>query len=150
MSETLRFPYGSTRRYHLHHPHLLCANIDQTIAFYRQWFDAEVAWDGEYAGTRNIFLKIGIGAMHLYEKQVDTTPRNAIHHLGIQVVGLEDLYRRMHDAGIPLRNPIRSEGGGGYFMVEAPDNVLLELFEPGPLRDEAVLAYYGYPRAHEV
>jgi Glyoxalase/Bleomycin resistance protein/Dioxygenase superfamily. len=144
MAEELRFPYGSSKRYHLHHPHLLCADIVHTVAFYQTWFDAEVAWDGLYAGTRNVFLKIGIGAMHLYEKSVDTTPRNAVHHLGIQVVGLGDLYARMEAAGIPLRNPIRAESGGGYFMVEAPDNVLLELFEPGPLRAKEVLAYYGY------
>ncbi|MBB5216100.1 VOC family protein [Parapusillimonas granuli] len=144
MTQPLRFPYGSGKRYHLHHPHILCADIEATIDFYRRWFDAEVVWDGDYAGTRNVFLKIGIGAMHLYEKKVDTAPRNALHHLGIQVVGLEDLYRRMQEAGMALRNPIRSIDGGGYFMLEAPDNILLELFEPGPDRQSEVLAYYGY------
>ena len=29
-------------------------------------------------------------------------------------------------------------------MLEAPDNILLELFEPGPDRQSEVLAYYGY------
>lgn len=144
MSQEMRFPYGSNKRFHLHHPHICCADVEKTIAFYRRWFDAEVAWDGDYAGTRNVFLKIGVGAMHLYDKSVDTSSRNAIHHLGIQVVGLEDLYDRMQQEGINLRNPIRSVDGGGYFMLEAPDNILLELFEPGPFRQREVLAYYGY------
>lgn len=144
MKQPPRYPYGSTKRYHLHHTHLICADIEKTLGFYRRWFEADVIWDGDYAGTRNVFLKIGIGAMHLYEKQIDSSPRNAVHHLGIQIVGLEDLYERMKLAGIPLRNPIRPIDGGGYFMVEAPDNVLLELFEPGPDRAPEVLEYYGY------
>ncbi|MFW8566382.1 VOC family protein [Orrella sp. 11846] len=139
-----RYPYDSKSRYHLHHPHLICRDVDVTIDFYTRWFDAEVIWDGEYAGTRNVFLKIGQGAMHLYEKEIDPSPRNAVHHLGIQIVGLQDLYDRMQKAGIPLRNPIRHNGGGGYFMVQAPDQVLLELFEPGPERDPIVQRYYGF------
>ncbi|ETF04467.1 lactoylglutathione lyase [Advenella kashmirensis W13003] len=144
MSGEFRLPYGSDKRYHLHHPHIICSDIDVTLDFYQRWFDAEVKWDGLYAGTRNVFLKIGIGAMHLYEKKIDATPRNAIHHIGIQVAGLEDLYQRMRAAGVLIRNPIRQSDGGGYFMLEAPDHVLLELFEPGPLRSAEVLAYYGY------
>lgn len=147
MSHSWRYPYGSEKRYHLHHPHVLCADIENTIDFYSRWFDAEIMWDGDYAGTRNVFLRIGIGALHLYEKQIDSSARNAIHHLGIQVVGLEDLYHRMESAGVMLRNPIRSVDGGGYFMLAAPDNILLELFEPGPLRQPEVLAYYGYDQA---
>lgn len=139
----MRYPYGSTKKYHLHHPHIICKNIDKTIDFYKTWFEADVMWDGDYAGTRNVFLKIGIGAMHLYEKDIDATPRNAFHHLGIQVVGLEDLYNRMKSGGITLPNPIRPVDGGGYFMIEAPDHILLEVFEPGPDRAPEVLSYYG-------
>ncbi len=70
--------------------------------------------------------------------------RNAVHHLGIQVVGLEDLYARMEQAGLDLRNPIRVTGGSKYFMLAAPDNVLLELFEPGAGREPEARAYYGF------
>ncbi|MCY1214186.1 hypothetical protein AVE30378_01317 [Achromobacter veterisilvae] len=145
--EPLRYPYGSSKRYHLHHPHVICADIDVTVAFYRHWFDAEVAWDGVFAGTRNVFMKIGVGAMHLYEKRIDPAPRNAVHHLGIQVAGLRDLYARMVHAGLPVPKGIRESDGGGYFMLEAPDRVLLEIFEPGPHRPPEVLEYYGYARS---
>ncbi len=136
-------PYGRDDRYHLQHVHLFASNIDETIAFYTKWFDARVAWDGEYGGARNVFLKIGIGAMHLYEQPPRDLGRNAVHHLGFQVVGLRDLYERMKAAGIDLPNPVREHSGGGYFMVKAPDDVLLEVFEPGPSRDFGVLQYYG-------
>ena len=136
-------PYGRDDRYHLQHVHLFASDIDATLAFYTQWFDARVAWDGDYGGARNVFVKIGIGAIHLYEQPPRDLGRNAVHHLGFQVVGLRDLYDRMKAAGVDLPNPIREHQGGGYFMVNAPDDVLLEVFEPGPSRDPRVLAYYG-------
>lgn len=136
-------PYGRDDRYHLQHVHLFASNLEVTIEFYRKWFDAQVVWDGDYGGARNIFMKIGIGAMHLYEQPPRDLGRNAVHHLGMQVVGLHDLYDRMKAAGVELPNPIREHSGGGYFMVKAPDGVLLEVFEPGESRDPRVLAYYG-------
>ena len=136
-------PYGRDDRYHLQHVHLFATNIDETIAFYGRWFDARVVWDGDYGGARNVFMKIGVGAMHLYEQPPRDLGRNAVHHLGMQVVGLRDVYDRMKTAGVDLPNPIREHSGGGYFMVKAPDNVLLEVFEPGQSRDPAVLEYYG-------
>ena len=136
-------PYGRDDRYHLQHVHLFASNLDVTIEFYRKWFDAQVVWDGDYGGARNIFMKIGIGAMHLYEQSPRDLGRNAVHHLGMQVVGLRELYDRMKAAGVDLPNPIREHSGGGYFMVKAPDDVLLEVFEPGASRDPRVLAYYG-------
>ena len=139
-----RYPYGRTQRYHLQHVHLFAQDIEQTIDFYTRWFDAEVAWDGGYGGARNVFLKIGIGALHLYDQALRELRRNAVHHLGMQVVGLQDLYDRMQAAGVHLPNPIRHADGGGYFMLQAPDQVLIEAFEPGPDRDERVLTYYGY------
>jgi hypothetical protein len=51
----------------------------------------------------------------------------------------------MKAAGLHIPNGIRPSDGGGYFMVEAPDHVLLEVFEPGPERPEKILTYYGLP-----
>lgn len=140
----LRFPYGRTDRYHLQHIHLFARDIAHSIDFYTRWFDAEVAWDGDYGGARNVFMRIGIGALHFYDQPPRELHRNAVHHLGMQVVGLQDLYDRMKAAGVHLPNPIRRSKGGGYFMLEAPDQVLIEAFEPGAERDPNVLAYYGY------
>lgn len=116
-TQSWRYPYGTTARYHMHHPHVFASENDKTIAFYSKWFDAKVAHDGPYADSRNVFLKIGIGALHLYDQPPRDLGRNAVHHLGIQVVGLADLYARMKAADIHL---------------------------PGPTRPPEVLEYYGY------
>ena len=135
-------PYGRGERCHLQHVHLFASNLEETIAFYARWFDAEVIWDGDYAGARNVFVKIGIGALHLYEQPPRDLGRNAIHHLGMQVVGLGELHARMQAADLSP-SPLRAQSGGGYFMVKAPDDVLLEVFEPGDSRDPRLLAYFG-------
>ena len=63
-----QYPYGTKQRYHLQHVHLFASNVDATIDFYKKWFDAEVMWDGDVAGARNVFIKVGIGALHLYDQ----------------------------------------------------------------------------------
>lgn len=140
-----RFPYGSDARYHLQHIHLFATDLAATMAFFCDWFDAEPVWDGDVAGARNVFMKIGIGALHLYEQPPRGDGRNAIHHIGMQVVGIEELYGRMVAAGLHVPNPIRTlPGDGGYFMLGGPDGVVIEIFEPGPMRDPVVGRYYGF------
>ncbi|WP_066735973.1 VOC family protein [Cupriavidus sp. D384] len=138
-----RYPYGSDARFHMHHAHLFATDLDVTIAFYQKWFDGKVMWDGSYGGARNVFMRIGIGALHFYSQAPREKGRNAIHHLGMQVVGLQELYERMKNGGVVFRNPIRHADGSCYVMLEAPDGVLWELFEPGVGRDPTVLRYYG-------
>jgi catechol 2,3-dioxygenase-like lactoylglutathione lyase family enzyme len=142
-----RFPYGSPARYHLQHAHLFASDLELTLAFYRRWFDARVVWDGDVGGARNVFVQIGKGALHFYgQPPRDAHRSGGIHHIGIQVAGLRDLYERMKAGGVRLPNPIRAMGGGGYFMIEAPDHVLIELFEPGPEvdRNPALRDYFGF------
>jgi predicted enzyme related to lactoylglutathione lyase len=130
---------------HLQHAHLFASDIDATIDFYKKWFDAEVMWDGDVAGARNVFRKIGIGALHFYDQLPRGAGKNAVHHLGMQVVGINELYERMTAADLHIPNPIRPlEGGGGYFMLGAPDGVVIEVFESGKLREPVMRKYFGF------
>ncbi len=123
-----------------HHAHLFASDLDAAIAFYRRWFGAEVAWDGIFAGSRNVFLRIGSGRLHFYAQPPRDHGRNAVHHLGIRVRELEALVDRMREGGVKITSAIRRHLEGTYLMLEAPDGVLLELFEPDPagLPDAAV------------
>ena len=85
----------------LHHAHLMCSDIDATIAFYSRWFDAEVVNDVVFAGARNVFVRIGDGRIHLYDQPPRSKERSAIHHLGIQTDDLDALVAKMR-AGFRL------------------------------------------------
>ena len=64
------YPYADTEhRFHLQHVHLFAADLDASIAFYEYWFEAKVIYDGETAGARNVFMKIGLGAIHFYDNR---------------------------------------------------------------------------------
>ena len=56
--------------------------------------------------------------------------RNAFNHVGLVVENLNELHRRMTEAGLDLPKGIQRHPDGNCLMVQAPDRVLLELFEP--------------------
>lgn len=116
-------------RVDFHHAHLMCSDIAATIAFFTRWFGAEVADDVVFAGARNVFLRIGAGRIHLYDQPPRAQGRSAIHHLGLHTDDLRGLVARMQAGGFVFRKPITEDPLGRYVMVEAPDGVLLELFE---------------------
>ncbi len=103
---------------------------------------AEVAFDGEMGGSRNVFLRVGEGRLHLYDQRPRDSGRGGVHHVGIRVHGLAALHQRLLAAGVALRSGIREFGSWRYLMCPAPDDVLLELFEIDTSAMEPALARY--------
>ncbi|MBI5606636.1 MAG: VOC family protein [Deltaproteobacteria bacterium] len=127
----------------LHHVHIFASDIDASLKFYSRWFGARVIWDDNFAGARNVFVQIGGGHLHFYDQPPQGSGKNTFHHLGIQVDDLDALYLRLKEGGFPLRQPVKRFAEGAYLMVEAPDGVLLELFEtPPPERKKQYGSYF--------
>ncbi|MCP3935286.1 MAG: VOC family protein [Actinomycetia bacterium] len=114
----------------VHHTHLMANDIEVSLAFYRRWFDAEVVADFDYAGARNVFVAVGSGRLHFYDQPPKGTERNAVNHIGLVIEGLDALEEAMVEEGVHLPKGVQRFPDGSYLMVEAPDRVLLELFEP--------------------
>lgn len=113
----------------LHHVHLFATDLDAAIAWWRGMLQGEVAFDGEFGGARNVFMRVGKGRLHLYEQKPRGVPGGAVHHVGIQCRDLPALVAHMKAQGAGFRSDIREFGNWRYIMCAAPDNVLLELFE---------------------
>ena len=114
---------------HLHHIHLFAEDLDASVEWWQKMLGAEVCFDDEMGGSRNVFLRIGSGRLHLYDQAPRDKGKNAVHHVGIRVDKLADLVTHLRESGIALRNDIREFGNWRYIMCPAPDDVLLELFE---------------------
>lgn len=114
----------------VHHTHLMATDLDASLEFYRKWFDALVVADFTYAGARNVFVAVGSGRLHFYDQPPRSTNRNAVNHIGLVVCGLDALAEAMEAGGVKLPKGVQRFPDGNYLMVEAPDRVLLELFEP--------------------
>jgi catechol 2,3-dioxygenase-like lactoylglutathione lyase family enzyme len=113
----------------LHHAHLFAADIDESLRFYCSMFGAEVLFDTEMAGSRNVMIAIGGGKLNFYDQPPRDAGRGPVHHLGIETDDLEALVERMKAKGVEFRKPIRDLGLWKYVMVEGPDGLLIELFE---------------------
>ena len=74
-------------------------------------------------------VRVGTGMLNFYDQPPRGTGPSSVHHLGFQVDDLAELIASMTDAGFTVRSPIRELPELDYLMVEAPDGVLLELFE---------------------
>ncbi len=113
----------------LHHAHLFATDIDATIAWWCRHLGAKVFFDEVLAGSRNVFVAVGTGRLHIYDQPPKDRGRGAIHHLGLRVVGLREVWARLQRDGITSSGGLREHGFWRYVMIEAPDGILLELFE---------------------
>ncbi len=127
---------------HLHHVHLSAADLERTVAWWQEKLGGDVAFDGLFGGTRNVFMRVGSGRVHFYDHPTRDEGRGAVHHIGIRTDNLAALERRLRQLGVPFRSDIRDFGAWKYIMCPAPDNVLLELFEADPAKLEGDAARY--------
>lgn len=116
------------------HAHIFASDLAATVKFFQEMFDAEIVWDAEAAGARNVRLAIGRGFIHLYDQAPKIDRPGNIHHLGIETDDLDALAERMSAKGFSFRKPIQEHERFRYAMVAAPDNILIELFQ---IRDRA-------------
>ena len=113
----------------LHHTHIFASHMDRTLKFWQEMFGAEILFDQEIAGARNVMIAIGSGRLNIYDQPPQEGRGGAYHHLGIQTDDLDALIKHMKGRGFQFKNEIKDFGTGRYMMAMAPDDILLELFE---------------------
>ncbi|HEX2172449.1 MAG TPA: VOC family protein [Dehalococcoidia bacterium] len=111
------------------HAHIFASNLNETVRFFREMFGAEIVWDADAAGARNVRLAIGRGFVHLYDQPPTIDRPGNIHHLGIETDDLDALVSQMQAKGFAFRKPIQEHPTFRYVMVAAPDNILIEVFQ---------------------
>lgn len=117
---------------HFHHIHVLAPDVERTFAFYERWFDAKLIGDVVYGGARNLFVAIGAGRIHFYDRSPNGITRNPVTHLGLVVNDLDQLFVRLIANSVRLREGIQRFPDGNYLLIDGPDNVVIEAFEPNP------------------
>ena len=127
----------------LHHVHLMAADIDTTIGFWREHFAAVVMLDAQFAGARNVFLRVGDGRLHLYAQPPKHAGQGTVHHLGVETDELDALVARLKVAGVSVTE-VRRHPEASYAMAMGPDGLLLELFQPDAAQMDPQLAQAGY------
>jgi catechol 2,3-dioxygenase-like lactoylglutathione lyase family enzyme len=127
----------------LHHVHLMASDIEASIAFWRDHFGAVAMLDAEFAGARNVFLRVGEGRLHLYSQPPKHVGQGTVHHLGVETDELETLVGRLKAAGVSVTD-VRRHPEACYAMAQGPDGLLLELFQPSRAQMDPRLVAAGY------
>jgi catechol 2,3-dioxygenase-like lactoylglutathione lyase family enzyme len=117
---------------YLDHVHLFASDVEKTITFYQTMFGARVIYDALLVGQRNVRIQIGGMAIHIYDQPPRSADRGLVHHLGIRTDDLDGLVAHMQKNGVAFRKSITEDSAFRYTMCEAPDGVLLELYEVKP------------------
>jgi catechol 2,3-dioxygenase-like lactoylglutathione lyase family enzyme len=116
-------------RVSLDHVHIFSSDLAATVEFFRRMLGAELVWDEEAAGVRNVRLALGNAFVHVYEQPPRTQRGGPVHHLGIETDDLDGLVARMKENGYEFRNVIREQPKFRYLMIAGPDDLLIELFQ---------------------
>ncbi len=116
-------------RVSLDHVHIFSSDLAATVEFFRRMLGAELVWDEEAAGVRNVRLALGNAFVHVYEQPPRTQRGGPVHHLGIETDDLDGLVVRMKENGYEFRNVIREQPKFRYLMIAGPDDLLIELFQ---------------------
>lgn len=115
----------------MYHTHLMATDIEATLAFWREGFGGEVVDDVDFAGARNVFLRIGTGRIHLYDQPPRHLGQGTVHHVGVQTDELESVVDLVRAMGYSVTD-IRVEPTAAYAMAQGPDELLIEIFQPDP------------------
>ena len=113
----------------LHHTHIFASNVEATVKWWQDMLDAQVLFDMEIAGARNVMLGIGSGRLNIYDQPPRQGEGGACHHLGIQTDDLDTLVEHMKSRGFRFQGKTREHGYLRYIMAMAPDGILLEIFQ---------------------
>lgn len=113
----------------LHHVHIFASDMQATLNWWRRHMGARVAFDGRVAGSRNVLIEVGGGRINIYDQPPRGQGPGPVHHIGVRAKGLRDVWKKLAAEGVRSPNGIREYDGFRYVMVEAPDGILVELFE---------------------
>jgi hypothetical protein len=105
---------------HLHHVNLFSRDLTAAIAWYKRALGAEVCYDVDFAGSRNVFMKIGSGRIHLYSQAPRDNGRGAVHHIGIRTTDLASLHSRLIEMGVMFRGGFGSSVHGAISCARRP------------------------------
>jgi len=99
---------------HIHHVHIFASELNKSLQFYEENFGGRVILDAEFAGARNVFMRVGNGRLHFYDQPPKHSGRGSIHHLGIQTDNIVAMVAKLKSTGIVVQKGITGLGFWNY------------------------------------
>jgi catechol 2,3-dioxygenase-like lactoylglutathione lyase family enzyme len=116
----------------LHHAGLYVANLERSIAFYRDVFGLELAEQLTFGAEKIAFVRIGASRLELIEATGSQRPTGVVDHVALEVDDLDTALQRLRAHGVTLLDltpiPVPPLQARILFCV-GPDAERIELFE---------------------
>jgi hypothetical protein len=88
----------------LHHGHVFASNIEATIRRWCEYMGAKVFSMINWLVRGMSFSPWGRDRLHIYDQAPRDRGRDGIHHLGVKVDNLRDVWPRLQAQGMPSPN----------------------------------------------
>jgi catechol 2,3-dioxygenase-like lactoylglutathione lyase family enzyme len=123
-------------KYELDHIHISSPNPLETARFYEDMMGAKIMGEGKMPdGRKNVNVDLNGLVIRIIEpsslNQGDTTKSNGLDHIGFLTDDIEQSVAELKAGGAMIVKEIGPMRAGKMCFFMAPDNVLVELIEPG-------------------
>ena len=128
--------------YSINHVHIRSLDPRASASWYEKYFNAKILWEREVMpGTVTVSMEVG-GPVRLNisskpvgssdERSVAELNRLGLEHFGFNVLDLESELERLEGDGVRVVLPLTAVPTGSRLAyIEGPDDVLIELVQPG-------------------
>ncbi|MEW6671964.1 MAG: VOC family protein [Thermodesulfobacteriota bacterium] len=123
--------------YRLHHLHLLCSDLEKTIAFLTETLDAVLVERKKFGGVAGASLNLNGTIINLRIAREDdkvstgaATTQYGYHHIGLTVDNIDEAYRELSGKGYVFTGPPIQAGTNRIAFFKGPDNITIELLQP--------------------
>ncbi len=118
----------------IEHAAVRCRNMEDSIAYYRRMFGAEVILRRNQPGSKRIvFLRIGESMLELMDRgpgadPVDPREHYGVHHIGMSTDDFDAAYRDLKTKGADfLGEPFEPTPGIRLVFLREPNGAVIEL-----------------------
>ena len=122
--------------YTIEHATIRCRNLDESIRFYREMFQAQVLFRRNLPGGKAIvYLRLGDSMLELMDFGAardagDPRESYGVHHIGIKTSDFDAACRDLKSKGVPfLVEPFSPVPGIRLAFVKDPNGAVLEIAE---------------------
>ena len=125
--------------YSIEHVAIRCRDLEKSVDYFRQMFDAEIMLRRTLDESRKIvFLRIGDSMLELMDmgpasEPVDAMEHYGVHHIGIKVDDFESAYRDLQAKGADfIGEPFDPTPGIRLAFLREPNGAVIELAHRDP------------------
>ena len=124
-------------KYHFHHVHLLCSNLENTIDFFTGKLGASLVEhkkfgtaDGATLDLNGTMVNLRVAADHETVTSDASQPSFGYHHICVSVEDVDAAHAELSGGGIEFIVEPVDAGDNRIAFCKGPDNIVIDVLQP--------------------